>query len=232
MKYSLILFSLSLQIFILTACENTNNQNKTMKNDTIMKNNTIIPNSEIKLLEVDYQKDIPLLIALDKRQSKRQFNNKEINLQELSNLLWSACGINRDDDKFTVPLLWNMYLYVAMKHGIYLYDTKEQKLTRISEENIIPHIAYQDFVKKAQTVFIYVLDLDEMTEDWVESTGGKMFYAGNQVGHVSQNVYLCAAALELNTVAMSWFDNNLVAKKLNLTGNKKAFLIQPIGKNH
>ncbi|MDD3333269.1 MAG: nitroreductase family protein, partial [Proteiniphilum sp.] len=44
----------------------------------------------------------PLMEALNQRRSTRTFQEKELSLQQLSNLLWAANGFNRDD-KRTAP---------------------------------------------------------------------------------------------------------------------------------
>ena len=42
---------------------------------------------------------MPLMRALKNRKTSREFAGKDISAQQLSNLLWAACGINRPDEK-------------------------------------------------------------------------------------------------------------------------------------
>ena len=44
-----------------------------------------------------------LMEALQNRQSQRSFSSKELSLQQMSNLLWAAYGINRPNGYRTVP---------------------------------------------------------------------------------------------------------------------------------
>jgi hypothetical protein len=58
----------------------------------------------IKLNEPDLQSGKLLMQALKERQSSAGFTDKEIPLQEISNLLWAAFGINRPENgKRTAP---------------------------------------------------------------------------------------------------------------------------------
>ena len=70
----------------------------------------------------------PLMQALKLRQSSRNFDTKPLPLQELSNLLWAAYGINRPEDgKRTAPSAMNWQeidIYAAMQKGTYLLRCK------------------------------------------------------------------------------------------------------------
>ena len=69
--------------------------------------------------------------ALSDRHSDREYADKELSLQDLSDLLWAANGINRPDGKRTAPSALNKQdidIYVIMKEGAYLYDTKTNSL--------------------------------------------------------------------------------------------------------
>ena len=66
--------------------------------------------------------------ALANRQSTREFSNdKLLNEQQLSDLLWAACGFNRED-KLTIPTALNkqeITVYVIKPEGAWLYAAKE-----------------------------------------------------------------------------------------------------------
>jgi len=69
---------------------------------TIMAISTFISAQDIKLPEPEKNIGKPLMQALNERKSSREFSNKELSLQQLSNLLWAANGFNRED-KRTAP---------------------------------------------------------------------------------------------------------------------------------
>lgn len=74
----------------------------------------------------------PLMDALNLRSSARDFSSTELTLQELSDLLWAADGINRPESgKRTAPTAMNVQdveVYVILPSGIYLYMPKENIL--------------------------------------------------------------------------------------------------------
>lgn len=75
--------------------------------------------------------------ALSDRHSDREYAAKELSLQDLSDLLWAANGINRPDGKRTAPSALNKQdidIYVIMKEGAYLYDAKANSLQPMLKE--------------------------------------------------------------------------------------------------
>ena len=183
----------------------------------------------IKLPKPDLKNSATLMTALKNRQSKREFSKKALPNQEISNLLWSANGINRKDGKTTAPAIWNLDLYVALKDGVYLYDYKNHALVRKFKKDIRDFVGKQDFTGDAPVNLIYVIDYKDMTQQWIESTGGKDFYAANLVGYVSQNVYLYCAANNMATVVLAWFDPIKLKKALKLSATERVILTQPVG---
>ena len=185
----------------------------------------------IQLPAVDYTLDKPTLKALEGRKSGRNYKpDAELSVQEISNLIWATYGKNRSDGKGTAPLLWNVGVFAATKHGIYKHNSEDNSLNLITETDIRDKITSQGFVKEAPVVFIFTINTDDMTQSWVDETGGKMFYVGNQLGTVSQNLYVYASATDLATVAVSWFNHDVVTGYLDVKGNEKTYLVQPVGR--
>jgi hypothetical protein len=65
--------------------------NKKIKNETA----DVLALQTIKLLKPKLDKGKSLLKALENRKTIREVSDKKLSLQQLSNLLWAACGINR-----------------------------------------------------------------------------------------------------------------------------------------
>ena len=82
----------------------------------------------------------PLMQALKLRQTSRSFSSKPLPLQELSNLLWAANGINRTDSgKRTAPTARNWQevdVYVALPEALYLYEAKGHSLTLVVAKDL------------------------------------------------------------------------------------------------
>jgi len=88
----------------------------------------------IKLLEPNKTRGLPVMEALSVKASVRDWSAKELSLQDLSDLLWAANGVNRADGKRTASSAMNAQdvdIYAFMKDGIYLYDAKAHVLTPV-----------------------------------------------------------------------------------------------------
>lgn len=86
----------------------------------------------IKLNPPDLKRGLPFMEALAVRASAREYSGKDLSLQDLSDLLWAADGINRPaENKSTAPSAMNSHdirIYVFMKEGAYLYDSPKHEL--------------------------------------------------------------------------------------------------------
>ena len=85
---------------------------------------------DIILPQPDMNMKTTLGEALQKRKSTRSYTQQELDLQQISNVLWAAWGYNRED-KRTAPSSQNkqeLDHYVVLKSGIYGYDAKNNRL--------------------------------------------------------------------------------------------------------
>jgi len=184
---------------------------------------------DIRLLPPQFEKNATLLEALKNRCSERSFSEKELSLQQLSNLLWAAVGVNRpDDEKRTAPTARNAQeidVYVAMKTGLYLYNAKDHILVFIHANDIRSKTRKQKFTETAPVNLIYVADFDKMNGD--EET--KIFYSATDTGFISQNVYLYCAAEGLGTVVRGWVDKDKLAIEMKLRPEQHITLAQTVG---
>jgi len=185
---------------------------------------------EIKLPSPKMEGGRPLMEVLKDRKTVRSFSSKELPLQELSNLLWAAFGVNRPGEgKRTAPSAMNKQeidIYVAKKDGLYLYDASKNGLIKILDEDIRGATGGQDFVKDAPINLIYVADYSRMGDAPQES---KDFYSATDTGFISQNVYLYCASEGLGTVVRGWVDREKLHKVMKLEENQKIILAQTVG---
>ena len=86
----------------------------------------------IKLNPPDVKRGLPVMQALAVRASVREFVEKDLSLQDLSDLLWAADGMSRPaENKSTASSAMNAHdirIYVFMKDGAYLYDSPKHEL--------------------------------------------------------------------------------------------------------
>src|SRR5690348_13671719 len=84
---------------------------------------------EVDIVELpapEIRHGLPLMQALQDRQSSREFGPEPLSQQMLSNLLWAAFGVNRPESGGrTAPSADNWHeidLYVATAAGLFVYD--------------------------------------------------------------------------------------------------------------
>lgn len=168
-----------------------------------------------------------LMQTLEKRQSVREFDKGNIPLRELSNLLWAANGVNREDGKRTAPSALNKQdvdVYVCMENGAYKYDAKGHALVQVTDKDVRPAVAAQQtWAADAPVVIVLVSDLRKLGGEKVREMGAI------DAGHVSQNVCLYCAATGLATVPRASMDKRAVATALNLENGQEPMLNLPVG---
>ena len=171
-----------------------------------------------------------LLQTLYRRKTSRDFSERAVSLETLSNLLWAACGFNRPDEEHrTNPSAKNWQeidVYVAMAQGLYLFDPHAFVLGLVQEHDIRAATGWQDFVPKVPINLIYVANLAKIDEAPIKE---QKFYAALDTGIISQNVYLFCAAAGLATVARGWVDRPALAKVMNLGQEQRVILAQSVG---
>ena len=88
----------------------------------------------IKLNEPNKTRGLPVMEALSVRASVRDWSDKDLSLQDLSDLLWAANGINRPDGKKTASSAMNaqdVEIFAFMKDGVYRYDAAGHVLVQV-----------------------------------------------------------------------------------------------------
>jgi nitroreductase len=177
----------------------------------------------IKLLPPQLDKGKSLMQSLNDRHSTREFSDKELSLQELSNLLWAADGINRPDQKKrTAPSAMNTQdadVYVFLKDGVYLYDSFEMKLLPVVKGDKRALAGTQSFVAGAPVNFVIVSDYAKMGGTKDED---KASFAAGSAAFIGENVYLFCSAFDLNCVLRGSIDRETIAKEINLRPEQHA----------
>lgn len=177
---------------------------------------------DVKLPIPDRSGGKPLMEALNQRRSTRTFQEKELSLQQLSNLLWAANGFNRDD-KRTAPTANNrqeLELYVTTQKALYFYDARNHLLREVKKGDFRGATGAQDFVSKVALNLIFVVDMQK-------ASGREYAFTG--CGFVSQNIYLYCASEGLGTVVRGMFDKDKLHALLGLKETQEVLLTQSVG---
>lgn len=183
----------------------------------------------IVLPEPQKEGGIPLMEAISKRRSDREFSSQKLPPPMLSNLLWAAYGVNRADGWRTAPSALNVQeidVYVALPSGAYLYDAAANQLHLIVSSDLRNITGYQDFVDEAPLDLVFVADYGRMN---LVPVAVRESYASVAAGAICQNVYLFAAGNGLATVIRAWIDREAIANALGLSHDHQVLLSQTIG---
>ncbi len=187
----------------------------------------------IKLPEPQKTGGKGIMDCLNTRHTTRQYTSEKIDEQTISNLLWAAWGINREDGKRTAPSAKNMQemkVYVAMENGLYQYEAQKNELIIMFDKDIRQATGFQDFIGDAPLNLIFVADMDLMME-FAEQPDKIIKYSCMDAAFISQNVYLFCASEGLDTVTRGAFDPEAVAEAMYLPENEFVVLTQTVGKN-
>ena len=172
----------------------------------------------------------PLMQALKLRQSSRSFDPKALPLQEISNLLWAAYGINRPESgKRTAPSAMNWQevdVYVALKEGVYIYDAKANSLKPVIAKDLRSGTGSQDFVATAPLNLVYVADMSRVSRG---SDEDKTLYTAADAAFIAENVYLYCASQGLAVVVRGSVDRASLADAFKLRPEQKIILAQTVG---
>jgi SagB-type dehydrogenase family enzyme len=175
-----------------------------------LQTNSAVQLDIIKLNPPDLNKGISVMQALKKRKTQRDITDKKLTLQQLSDLLWAADGINRPDGKRTAPAaiaIYSVDIYAVLPEGVYFYDVAKHELKPVAKGDFRKLAGMQDFVFIAPVNLVYVLNLkgwrnaqrpvsDEKRDLWVHV----------EVGLVAQNINLYCASEGLGATVRGMID--------------------------
>lgn len=184
---------------------------------------------KVLLPTVKKEGGMPLMEALSKRQSIREYDySKVISEEMLSELLWATCGVNRPDGKRTAGSTLNkqaVSVYVVVEKGIYLYLPQENALELVCEGDFRAQTGMQPFVKAAALNLVFVGDVQKLG---IDDAAHNMLMLGVDAGLMSQNTYLYCASKGLGTVVRGSIDREAFGKLINLQEHEKVLLAQTV----
>ncbi len=196
---------------------------------------------QIKLPAPSIKGAVSLEEAIKKRRSRRNFTDKPLTMEQLSQILWCAQGITSEKGQRAVPsagATFPMTIYVAVDDktcgkipaGVYKYLPREHCLEfHIAgpvREALSAASFNQLFVFKAPVSLICVAEYAITTNKYGERG---VRYVHMEAGHIGQNVHLQAEAMGLGTCMVGAFNDGAVSKLLKLPSNQEPLYIMPIG---
>ena len=178
--------------------------------------------------------------SLKARKSSRSFGKGGLRLAEVSQLLWAAQGITRQNNMRTAPsagALYPMEVYLVvgvvegLAPGVYRYRPLEHSLLALSQGDKRQALATAALGQSCISNGAISLILTGVVERTARKYRGRALrYVHIEAGHVGQNIYLQAAALELGTVTVGAFDDAAVQQLLQLAEGEIPLAIMPVGR--
>ena len=170
-----------------------------------------------------------MISALQQRHSTREYLDRPIPKQMLSDLLWAAFGINRPSGDRTAPYWRHVMvidLYLALHDGVWFYEPCSHTVRLHLPDDIRRQTGHQDFVATAALNLIYVAHGERMTDVSPEE---RRLYASVDAGFIGQNVYLFCASERLATVFRGAVDYAKLARTLRLPDQQFVTFAQTVG---
>lgn len=183
--------------------------------------------TKVSLLKPDMSKGLPVMQAFNERASVREWSPEKLAIQDLSDLLWAADGINRPDEgKRTAPSAMNAQdidVYVFLEEGIYFYDAKQHLLNQVAKGN------YMDLPGKTDAPVNLVL-VSDISRFRAGNDSLKLVWAAMDCGIVSQNIGIFCAGTGLKTRPRAGTPGAAkIRELLNLKDTQYILLNHPVG---
>ena len=172
---------------------------------------------------------MPLTQTLRLRRSTRAYTNKPLSMQLLSDLLWSAYGVNRTSGDRTAPYWRHVMVidvYVVQADGVWLYEPKDHTLLPHLKGDLRALTGLQDFVAGAPLELVYVAHGERMADITAEE---RRLYASVDAAFIGQNVYLFCASEGLATVFRGAVDQVKLGRALQLPEGQFVTFAQTVG---
>jgi SagB-type dehydrogenase family enzyme len=170
------------------------------------------------------------------RRSQRNFRDKNLSLEQISQILWAAQGITGKSGGFSfraapsAGALYPMEIYLLTPEGLYHYFPETHRLEVLGEKDLRRGLAEsalgQEAVARAP-LDIVICSVYERVKVKYGERGIR--YAHIEAGHIAQNIHLEAVALGLGSVPIGAFNDKAVKEYLLLPADCEPLYIIPVG---
>ncbi|MDR1396686.1 MAG: nitroreductase family protein [Desulfarculales bacterium] len=161
-----------------------------------------------------------------------------INMQDISNLLWAASGLNRPEARgWVVPIAsasapqpyWRLYALTG--EGVFIYNWRKHELLLINRRDARSKILNLPSMEPPPLVLAFVVD-GFLLEDFHENTEGsykRIDLGVLAVGAMTQNVFLACEALGMKTnCILNLGDYEDISKLLSLSQEDSLICAMPV----
>lgn len=197
----------------------------------------------IDLPDPDTDGSVAVERAIAARESRRSFDRRPIDDEDIGAVLWAAQGLTHERDGVsmraapsagaTYPLV--VFLEIAsgsetISPGLYRYDPDSHAVKRTLKESIhddLTHAALdQPVIGGAPAMLVVAADYERTTSQYPDH-GDR--YVHMEAGHAAENVHLVCEARNLNSCPVGAFDDDGVARVLDLPPDLVPLYLIPFG---
>jgi SagB-type dehydrogenase family enzyme len=186
----------------------------------------------------------PLWDAIRNRRSVRSYSAEALGLQELAQLLWAVQGITSKGQNFSyrsapsAGALYPVETYLVVNRveklepGLYHFDCFDAALQLLKQGALGGRLANaalgQSMMEEAAVVFIWTAIVGRSAWKYAERAYRYIYL---DAGHIAQNCYLAATALNLVCCAVGAFFDEEVNEILEVDGvEETAIYLAAVGK--
>ena len=199
--------------------------------------NQAFSKSVIKTLKLPNPKTsgaVSLEESIDLRRSERSYKANDLSLPQLAQLLWSAQGITDPDWGLraapSAGAIYPLEIYIIKASGIFHYVPKDNKIEQLSREDRRSALAQaalgQNFINEAPVTFVIAANFQKVRQKY----GGRTErYVYMEAGHAAENLHLQAVAMELGSVAVGAFWDDIAKKVCELPDELHPIYLIPVG---
>jgi SagB-type dehydrogenase family enzyme len=192
--------------------------------------------------------NMPLIEAIRKRRSRRNFTQESLTLEELSFLLWATQGVEKliHNGLVTIRTVpsggamhpFETYLLINRVNGVgpglYRYLALDHKLLKLCSEKadlplkISEASNGQDFVGESAVVFVWTVRPYRTEWRYGEDSLKDILIS---VGHICQNLYLACESIGAGTCAIVAYNQKLLDCFVGVDGEDEiALYLAPVGR--
>ncbi len=172
--------------------------------------------------KIEYPLPSPLLVdmiveeSMFRRMSVREFTNETVTDEELSTILWAACGYQTDGGR-TIAGINQIYagiIYVLKEDAAYTYNPVNHSLVFFKEGDWRDIVGWQ---YKAPIQLGLCYDTNKADD----------LLGGAELGQIGQNIQFMANALDLGTVVCGQMPPAI--DPLGIPENEEGLVVMPLG---
>jgi len=198
--------------------------------------------AKVKLPQPTYTGKVSVEETIKRRRCVRSYLSKPLTLSQVSQLLWAAQGITGGRDYLRAapsagaldPI--EMYLVVSsggvdkLDAGVYHYLPKPHSIEAVKKGDyrgkVVAGALVQQWIGEAPVILIVTADYARTTRKYGERG---IRYVHIEAGHVGQNIFLQAGAMDLGAGIAGAFSDRLLSKVIGLPSELTPLLIMPVG---